>query len=258
MPTTNLPKDLLTIRLAPPWLDGEATLAAIALRSDASASVLDRHKLDFCCRGQRSLAEACRTAGLDVNGILAELDAEVSSRSGASVSVSAWSERPLGEFVDFIVRTHHAYTRAALAHITPLLAKVAGKHGERHPQLARVDVAFQALAAELGPHMLREERILFPYIQSMGAPVAPARPPFGTIKNPVRVMMTEHDRAAELLATIADATQTFSPPEDACTSFRALYVALRELRLDLLRHVSLENNVLFPRAAAAEEALPTR
>jgi regulator of cell morphogenesis and NO signaling len=104
------------------------------------------------------------------------------------------------------------------------------------------------------PHMLKEEHVLFPYIRALAAPGGPPPAPFGTVRNPVRMMMREHDRAAELLAAIAAATNDLTPPADACNSFRALYAGLAALRLDLLKHVSLENNVLFPRAVALEDA----
>lgn len=231
----------------------ETTLSAIALRSDAHATVLDRYKLDFCCRGSRSLEEACRTAGLDVERVLAELTAAATARQEALSSGVDWRRTP-GELIDFIVDTHHAYTRAAFARLVPLAAKVAGKHGDRHPELARVATTLEELAEDLGPHMMKEERVLFPYIRALGEPGALPTAPFGTVRNPVQVMMREHDRAAELLVALAGATADFSPPEDACASFRALYAGLAELRLDLLKHISLENNVLFPQAVALEAA----
>jgi regulator of cell morphogenesis and NO signaling len=236
----------------------ETTLSAIALRSDAHASVLDRHKLDFCCRGSRSLEQACRSAGLDVEQVLAELATEATAREQARYANLDWQDRTPDELIDFIVSTHHHYTRAAFSRLAPLVAKVAGKHGERHPELARVAATFAELAVDLGPHMLKEERVLFPYIRALGAPGgAPPSAPFGTVRNPVQMMMREHDRAAELLAALAEATASFSPPDDACASFRALYAGLAELRFDLLKHVSLENNVLFPKAVALEDARRT-
>ncbi len=231
----------------------ETTLSAIALRSDAHATVLDRYKLDFCCRGSRSLDEACRSAGLDVERVLAELTAEATARQEALSPGVDWRRAP-GELIDFIVGTHHAYTRAAFERLLPLVAKVAGKHGDRHPELARVATTLKELADDLEPHMMKEERVLFPYIRALGEPARVPTPPFGTVSNPVQMMMREHDRAAEFLVTLAGATANFSPPEDACASFRALYVGLAELRLDLLKHISLENNVLFPKAIALEAA----
>jgi regulator of cell morphogenesis and NO signaling len=104
----------------------------------------------------------------------------------------------------------------------------------------------------------REERVLFPFIRGLAAPEGPPSAPFGSVRNPVHMMMREHDRAAELLAEITTATSDLSPPADACNSFRALYAGLAELRLDLMKHVSLENNVLFPKAIALEQAAQAR
>jgi regulator of cell morphogenesis and NO signaling len=247
---------MTTVEPSAPSVNPETALAEIALRSDAHATVLARHKLDFCCGGRKTLSQACAAAGLDLRAVLGELDAEVSAR--AATAGPDWQTRPLDELADFIVQTHHEFTRAAIARITPLLAKVAAKHGERHAELHRIAAVFGALAAEMEPHMLREERVLFPYIRSLASAVAAPAPAFGTVRNPVRMMMTEHDRAAEQLAAIQEATGDFSAPADACTSFRALYAALAELRLDLLKHVSLENNVLFPRAVAVEDSRRAR
>jgi regulator of cell morphogenesis and NO signaling len=233
----------------------ETTLSAIALRSDAHATVLDRYKLDFCCRGARSLGEACKGAGLEVERVLAELNTEASAREEARSAGVDWQDRTPDELIDFIVSTHHDYTRAAFARLTPLVAKVAGKHAARHPELGGIAATLEELEADLLPHMMKEERVLFPYILDLSAPGgAPPPPFFGTVRNPVRMMMLEHDRAAELLAALARTTANFSPPENACVSFRALYAGLAELRLDLLKHVSLENNVLFPKAIALEDA----
>jgi regulator of cell morphogenesis and NO signaling len=233
-------------------LTPDTTLSAIALGSDAHAVVLDRHRLDFCCHGARSLQEACRTAGVDVARVLAELAAEAAERHGAQHADVDWRGRTPGQLIDHIVSTHHAYTRAALARLAPLVAKVARKHGDRHPELSRVAAAFDELARDMEPHMMKEERVLFPYIRALASPGGAPPAPFGTVRNPVRMMMREHDRAGELLAEITGATADLTPPADACNSFRVLYAGLAELRLDLMKHVSLENNVLFPQAIALE------
>jgi regulator of cell morphogenesis and NO signaling len=230
----------------------DTPLATIAFKSDAHAAVLDRHRLDFCCRGARTLAEACRAEGLDVEAIRGELAAVVPA-DAAGASAVDWTERSISELIDFIVGTHHAYTRTAIARIAPLLAKVVARHGRSHVELAAAADSFYRLADDMGPHMQREERVLFPYIRALASPEGAPPPPFGTIKNPVRMMMLEHDRAGQLLASLFAATGGFVTPPDACASYVALYAALAGLRLDLLRHVSLENNVLFPRALALED-----
>jgi regulator of cell morphogenesis and NO signaling len=230
----------------------DTRLASVALRNDACAAVLDRHRLDFCCRGARTLGQACKEAGLDVDRVLAELHEQEMGRAAAA-SVIDWHARPLAHVVDFVVETHHAFTRTAIARIAPLSAKVVSKHGDRHPELVRAASAFAEVAGELTPHMLREERVLFPYIRALESPLGAAPPPFGTVRHPVAMMMFEHDRCGELLAEIAEATGGFTPPADACASYRALYAALAELRRDLVKHISIENNVIFPRAVSAED-----
>lgn len=245
---------LLASTLEP--IAADTGLAAIARRSNAHAAVLDRHHLDFCCGGGRTLAESCTAAGIDCGQVLAELNAAASSPFSPAPPAIDWTERPLPELIDHIVDRHHVYTRAAIVRLAPLMEKVLARHGDRHPELARVSAAFIDLAADMGPHMGREEKVLFPYIRalaSIGDRLGP--PPFGTVRNPVRMMMMEHDRAAELLAEIQSASQDLATPADACGSYAALYAGLAELRLDLLVHVSLENNVLFPRAIAVEDTL---
>lgn len=235
-------------------ITAQTPLSVIALHDDAGATVLGRHRLDFCCGGRRTLGEACVTAGLDVDLVLAELEAEASARSAAwetAIPVD-WNTKPLESVIAHVIDKHHAFTREAMGRIDPLIAKVVAKHGERHPELAVVGRTYAALAAELAPHMLREERVLFPYIRSLTGvrPLAP--PPFATVANPVEVMMREHEAAGAHLDQLLSVTNGFVAPADACTSYRALYAALAELRRDLLLHVSLENNVLFPRAVALE------
>jgi regulator of cell morphogenesis and NO signaling len=234
-------------------------IAKIALRSDAHAAILDRYRLDFCCGGARTLAESCAAAGLDVSQLLTELNTAAAVRSASAVPPPDWSDRPLPELVDHIVETHHVFTRDLLARLEVLMSKVLGHHGERHPELARISATLQELAAELRPHMAREENVLFPYMRALARKDdAPSAPPFGTVRNPVRMMMMQHDRAAELLVALQEASGGFTVPEDACASYAALYAGLSALRFDLLKHVSLENNVLFPRAIALENRLLAR
>ena len=165
---------MTTVDPSAPSVNPETALAEIALRSDAHATVLGRHKLDFCCGGRKTLSQACAAAGLDVRAVLTELDAEIAARAVATAGPD-WKERPLDELADFIVQTHHEFTRAAIARITPLLAKVVTKHGDRHPELQRIAPVFGALAADMEPHMLREERVLFPYIRAL-ARTTPEQP----------------------------------------------------------------------------------
>ena len=149
------------------------------------------------------------------------------------------------------------YTRDALARITQLLDKVCSVHGANHPELRGIQTTFAALRQELTMHMMKEEMMLFPYIVRMeeavlaDEPVLP--PPFGTVRNPVAMMMREHDGAGEDLREIRAASNGYTAPADGCITYQTLYRALAEFEADLHQHIHLENNILFPRALKMEQ-----
>jgi regulator of cell morphogenesis and NO signaling len=235
----------------------DTPLAAIALQGDAYATVLDRHRLDFCCAGRRTLLQACAAAGLQRNDLLEEMAAEARARSlapgdGALASID-WRDRPLPDLVRHVVDTHHRFTREALARIKPLMAKVLARHNAAHPELETVARTFHRLADELAPHMLREEQVVFPHVLSLYDDGPPHRRPFGGLANPVRELTVEHETAGSLLDELRILTSSFTAPPQGCGSYRALYAAMDELRRDLMVHVALENQVLFPRALARAE-----
>ena len=238
-----------------PVVGPETTLAAVALRGDPYMALLDRYGFDFCRGAARTLGDACAAQGVALQSLLTEIE-EVGTRAsndGSSPTPADWNQRPLAELIAFIVDTHHAFTRSTIARISRMLPKVVAKHGAQHPHLQSVAATFGELAMEMEPHMRREEMVLFPFIRELGSsPEGPVTPPFGTVRNPVRMMMREHDRAEELLASLYATTNGFQPPADACIAQKTVYAALAALRIDLLRHMSLENDLLFPRAMEAE------
>lgn len=161
------------------------------------------------------------------------------------------------------MRKHHSFTRLEIGRLNALLEKVCQAHGENHPELFRINVLFRELGADLETHMTKEEQVLFPYVIRMEAAtkqhIPLFRPPFGTVANPVRMMMVEHDRAGELLKEIRALSSDYVSPSDGCLSYQTLYTAFAELERDLHQHIHLENNILFPRAVEMEpiaEATP--
>ncbi len=227
------------------------TVAALVIANPGLIPALEKFGIDYCCGGAATIADACRRAGVRPEQLQA-LAGSAERPSGRS-----WEKEPLTELLGFIVGTHHVYTREAIASLPPLAAKVRGRHGKAHPETRRVEALVQGLAADLAPHLMKEEQILFPFIASLEAVESGAEPPpscFGTVRNPIRMMMTEHDAAGALLKELRDVTSGYSAPADACTSFQALYSGLSQLEEDLHRHIHLENNILFPRAVRLEEA----
>lgn len=236
--------------------DTTKTVRELALEVPNATRVFEKLKIDYCCGGGRSINEACKAAGVRVDELTRMLE-EAGAKQGDGER--DFHSGPLADLIRHILDTHHVYTREESARIQALLEKVCAKHGERHPELLDVAALFRRLDADLRPHLFKEEQILFPYIlrleEAAARKSAPPFAPFGTVGNPVRMMLFEHDTAGELLRELRAAALDFRAPEDACASFRTLYGALEEFEKDLHRHIHLENNVLFPRAVELEATL---
>lgn len=230
------------------------TVGQIAADAPATRREFEKLGIDYCCGGNRTLAEACAQAKIDVDQALALLEKSASS-PGAPIERN-WSKEPLGELISHIMSTHHVFVRSESPRIKALADKVASVHGKNHPELLAVQEQFSALAEELRVHLMKEEQILFPYVLRMeestlaGEPAPPAM--FGTVQNPIRMMEHEHDGAGNALRTLRSLTNEYQIPGDACMSYRTLFEALQEFETDLHQHIHLENNVLFPRATAME------
>jgi regulator of cell morphogenesis and NO signaling len=224
------------------------TLGALVAEIPARARVFDRLGLDYCCHGDRSLAEASRAAGLDPGTVVAALTAAEAARATAPSDAGA---DPVA-LIDEIVSTHHEFLREELPAVEALAAKVAEVHGPRHPELAEVRDLVVTLRADLEPHMLKEERVLFPAVRLL---VGGHRTfGFGPVGNPISVMRLEHEQAGELLAGLRRVTGNYAVPADGCASYEALYRRLEHLEEDTHLHIHKENNVLFPTAIALEAA----
>ena len=224
------------------------TIGQLAIEEPKAIAVLEKLSIDYCCHGNRTVAEACRDAGISEQELLSAIGS-----APAGTDARDWSASSLKDIQQFIIQTHHVFTRDMLATVNQLAAKVAQRHAANHPEVANVHGLVSRLQNDLLPHMMKEEQILFPYVEELES--GEANPPFfGTVQNPVHMMMMEHDAAAEILADLRAITANYALPDDACISFRALYERLQDLEQDLHRHIHLENNVLFPRAVELEAA----
>ncbi len=234
----------------------EKTVRELALENPSSTRVFEKLGIDYCCGGNRSLEEACRTANLKVDQVRESL-AIADQTALAAQDDRDWQKEPIAALIAHIQQTHHSYTREEIARLGPLFEKVCSVHGKDHPELLQIRETFQALAQELGAHLMKEEMILFPYILRMETAAAgnepPAGAPFGSVQNPVSMMEREHDSAGNALRAMKQASHGYTAPPNACVSYQTLYKALAEFEADLHRHIHLENNILFPRAIAMEK-----
>ena len=234
----------------------EKTVGELALEIPGATRVFEKLGIDYCCGGGRTLEQACEAAHVSTTQAEDSL-AEASRVASASAPARNWQAEPLSELLAHIQSTHHAYTREEIARLGPLFDKVCAVHGKNHSELLRLREIFNGLAAELTTHLMKEEMVLFPYVLRMEEavvakePVLP--PPFGSVRNPVAMMMNEHDGAGSALRSMREISNGYAAPFDACISFQTLYQALAAFECDLHQHIHLENNVLFPRAIEMEQ-----
>lgn len=231
------------------------TVRDIALEMPLSTRVFEEFKIDYCCHGDALFNEACRNVGASPDTVIKKIDGILdASKDGDEDS---FAEMPLSELIEHILGKHHVYTRNEMGHLTPLMAKVATRHGDHLPELHELRGLFEAICSDLEPHMMKEEAVLFPYIQrleySFTQHHTPSFPPFGTVQHPVNMMNIEHEEVGDLLTKMRAVTNDYDLPEWACPSFTALYHRMQEFEKDIHQHIHLENNLLFPRAIELEQ-----
>jgi len=235
-------------------IEATQTVGELAAQCPGATREFERMGIDYCCGGSRTLGEACAEAKISVPEALSRL------QQGLAASLTTnerdWQAASLTELIAHINGTHHVFVRAECPRIEALTAKVVSVHGQNHPELLQVQEIFGELAGELAVHLMKEEQILFPYVLRMEEATfaGEAAPPamFGSVVNPVRMMMQEHDGAGDTIRKLRSITNEYQAPADACTSYRTLYEALKGFETDLHQHIHLENNILFPRAVALQ------
>lgn len=233
-----------------------STIGELVANDFRKAEVFRKFGLDFCCGGHKSVKDACSEKGIDVLKVEQALAAVDSTASNKNQDFNNWE---LDFLIDFILNTHHKYVADSIPMLYEYTAKVASVHGHSHPEVIEVAQLFKAVAEELESHMHKEEVILFPFIKKLilakKNDIPYRAPGFGSIQNPINVMETEHESAGDSLKRMSEITDGFTPPDDACSTYRVLYAKLKEFESDLFQHIHLENNILFPKAIAVEKSL---
>jgi regulator of cell morphogenesis and NO signaling len=229
------------------------TVREIAVNQPSSIRVFESFGIDYCCGGRKPLALACTEQDVDVAAVLAALAA---ASNAPATGQHDWSRESLQDLSQHILVQHHEYLRRELPRLQTLAQKVVDRHGSHRLELPHIQSALHGLSQELLDHLAKEEMVLFPYIAQLEMARATGHPRphscFGTIENPIRMMMMEHDGAGEVLAELKQLSNHYTAPEDACPTYLAFYAGLKELEQDLHQHIHLENNILFPRAAELE------
>jgi regulator of cell morphogenesis and NO signaling len=226
----------------------EKTVGEIVAEDIRTANVFKKHGFDFCCGGGEKLETACSNKGADLEAIVADLEFVLSDQK----SSDDFQSMPLDKLVDHIFNTHHQFIYENGSITADFISKVARVHGERHPETVEVAKLFNELMQDLHQHMMKEERILFPYIKKM-AEQSQSNGAF--VNGPISVMMAEHDTAGDILKKMNALANGYEPPADGCNTYRAAYANIQALEDDIHLHIHLENNILFPKALELEEQL---
>ena len=229
-------------------IDESMTLADAVDAFPQLAREFERRGLDYCCGGGRSLGDACALVGLDPAVTVAEL-----SQLEASSASAEWTAMTADTLVDHIEATHHRYLWDEMPRVTTLVDKIVSVHGARHAELVEIASCFAQVRADLEPHMLKEERMLFPMIRELATSTDMPSFHCGSLRNPISVMLSEHDAVGDLLSKLRRLTAGYTTPADGCATYAACFAAMAELEADTHLHIHKENNVLFPLVLQLEE-----
>ncbi len=225
------------------------SLAQIVNTNHRAANVFEKYHLDFCCKGKRTLQQACTESELKIEEVLFELEKTISATS--SQLTIDYNKMSLEQLAHYIVTTHHSYVKKEMPAILGYLQKVASKHGGHHPEMIKVLEIFTAVKDEMEQHMQKEEVILFPGIKEAERQLAEGTEIIinnTSLLAPISVMEQEHDHAGSAMAEIRQLTNNYNLPDDSCTTYKLSFAALQAFEQDLHQHVHLENNILFPKA----------
>lgn len=232
----------------------DKTIGAFVAQDFRTAAVFSKYKIDFCCKGNRTITEVCEKENIDSDTLLQNVFDVLQSENNNTIDFNSW---PLDLLVDYIEKTHHRYVEEKTGIILQFLNKLCSVHGANHPELFRVNELFTAGVGELSQHMKKEELMLFPFIKRMvktkEANGILSQPSFGTVSNPIAMMMQEHDHEGDRFREIANLTHNYTAPADGCTTYKVAFAMLDEFEQDLHKHIHLENNILFPKAVILEE-----
>lgn len=235
---------------------GKTPIGEIVAQDFRTAALFSKLGIDFCCKGNRTLEEVSQKNDLDLHTVSAQINEILEAKGNSNINFKAW---PLDLLADYVEKTHHRYIEEKTPVIQTFLAKISKVHGSNHPELLEVEKLFTESAQNLAAHMKKEELILFPFIRKMmqsqltNQPLV--KPQFGSVDNPIEMMKHEHDVEGGNFRELFRLTNGYTPPNDACSTYRTAFLMLQEFEQDLHTHIHLENNILFLRAQELEKTL---
>lgn len=233
----------------------EKTVADYVTENIKTAHIFKKYGIDFCCGGGITVEKACAKNNIDQS----ILENELLKIDTVKDLIEDYDKWDLDFLIMYIENVHHTYVRESLPLISQYANKVAKVHGHHYQEVVKVNQLFHEVANELLAHLQKEEQVLFPFIKQLVDADKTGNKniniPFGTVNNPIRMMEIEHENAGNIFKEIRSLTNNYTPPKEACNTFRALYSKLEEFEQDLHKHVHLENNILHQKARTLEEKI---
>jgi regulator of cell morphogenesis and NO signaling len=227
----------------------QTTIGELVAQRPARSRVFEKLGIDYCCGGQKTLAQVCSEKKMDPGLVL---DVLLATEAASPHEDQSWANASLTSLADHIEKTHHAYLKEELPRLSAIVQKVTAVHGQRHPWLREVNTIYAQFAAEMESHMLKEEKMLFPMIRRLEAH-QPGEDNGRSVDTPIKAMEHEHDDAGQAMARMRELSDGYQMPEDGCNTFHAMLDGLAQIEADTHRHVHKENSILFPRAMELEE-----
>lgn len=234
----------------------EETIGEIVANDYRTAAIFKSYKIDFCCNGNRKFSDVCKEKNIDMEKLADEINAVTLKQSSNTFDYKSMDTDLL---IDYVEKKHHRYVNNTIPVLLQYLDKLCKVHGNQHQELFEINNEFKECATALTAHMKKEELILFPIIRNMMKSNATHHelnlPHFKTVNNPINVMLSEHDTEGERFRKIALLTNDYTPPADACGTYKVAFSLLKEFEDDLHTHIHLENNIVFPRAIELQKQL---
>jgi regulator of cell morphogenesis and NO signaling len=230
------------------------TIGEYVAKDFRTAALFSKYGIDFCCKGNRTVEEVCEKKNITPEELQAQIEIVLNTKSDSGIDFNSW---PLDLLADYIEKTHHRYVEEKTQTLLPFLDKLCKVHGHQHPELFEINKLFIGCAGEMAQHMKKEELILFPFIKKLYQATLNdqlvEQPHFGTVENPIAMMKEEHEAEGDRFVKIVELSNNYTPPADACNTYKVTFAMLQEFEQDLHKHIHLENNILFPKAILLEK-----
>lgn len=209
-----------------------------------SSDVFKKYRIDFCCGGNIPLTEAAAANSIDMDVLLADLEAVIEKNNPTDTNLEVWTDSDSITIIDHVIEHYHRPLVEELTMLSPYVTKISRVHGDNHPELLKVNELFYEFKKEMLEHTAKEEELVFPLIKRLEANAVEDR---DEAINFIIELEKDHDAAGAILREMRTITEDYTLPFDACGTYTLVFQRLEMLEADTFMHVHLENNILFPR-----------